>query len=89
MFAVAINYTRTNEYFLVIDHLGQKPIYFYPYDGGIIYASSGEHLLEVGVGKAINQFETFFLKSCKFCMRSDVPYGVLLSGGIDISMWLR
>jgi asparagine synthase (glutamine-hydrolysing) len=49
----------------------------------------GENLLEIEEDKAVIEFETLFENACKICMRSDVPYGVLLSGGIDSSMSLR
>ncbi len=57
----------------------------------ILYWDSipGEQTLTIGIDEAATQFETLFEKSCKMCMRSDVPYGVLLSGGIDSSMSLR
>jgi asparagine synthase (glutamine-hydrolysing) len=153
MFAASIHDTKTNQHYLVRDHLGQKPLYFHSYDGGIVYASElrallqlknfdwrldkenfvrflmasyyagdktplanvykflpghfikiekdevkkslywdsipGDNLLEVEIDQAVIQFETLFEKACKICMRSDVPYGVLLSGGIDSSMSLR
>ncbi len=153
MFAAAIHDTKSNEHYLVRDHLGQKPLYFHPYDDGVIYASElrallelknfnwrldkdnfvrflmasyyagdktplknvykllpgqfikvknnkietksywdsipGEELLEIGVEESVNQFEELFENACKMTMRSDVPYGVLLSGGIDSSMSLR
>jgi asparagine synthase (glutamine-hydrolysing) len=153
MFAAAIHDTKTNQHYLVRDHLGQKPLYFHAYDRGFVYASElrallqlknfdwrldkenfvrylmvsyyagdktplanvykllpghfikienhevknslywdsipGDDLLEVEIDQAVIQFETLFENACKICMRSDVPYGVLLSGGIDSSMSLR
>ncbi len=153
MFAAAIHDTKTSEHYLVRDHLGQKPLYYHPYDDGIAYASElralmelknfkweldkdnfvrflmasyyggdksplknvykllpghfikvkdnevelklywdsipGDQLLGVEIEEAVTQFETLFERACKMCMRSDVPYGVLLSGGIDSSMSLR
>jgi len=153
MFAAAIHDSKTNEHYLVRDHLGQKPLYFHQYDGGIVYASElrallqlrnfnwrldksnfvrflmasyyagdktplknvhkllpghfikiignkieqkpywdsipGNHLLNIGIDEAVLKFETLFERACKVCMRSDVPYGVLLSGGIDSSMALH
>ena len=49
----------------------------------------GEQTFTTGIDEAVNKFETLFEKACKMCLRSDVPYGVLLSGGIDSSMSLR
>ena len=36
--------------------------------------------------EAVEQFNRLFERSCRLCLCSDVPYGVLLSGGLDSSL---
>jgi asparagine synthase (glutamine-hydrolysing) len=46
----------------------------------------GKDTLDISEGEAISEFERLFARSCAQSMRSDVPYGVFLSGGIDSSL---
>lgn len=39
MFAAGIHNQGSDNHFLFRDHLGQKPLYYFLYDGGIVYAS--------------------------------------------------
>lgn len=48
----------------------------------------GNGLLHVDMEEAVSEFEQLFERACRICMRSDVPYGVLLSGGVDSSLVL-
>jgi asparagine synthase (glutamine-hydrolysing) len=153
MFAAAIHDRKTNMHTLVRDHLGQKPLYYFQYEQGLIYASElgalmalecfnwsishenfarflfnsyyawdttplknvkkllpgtmiqvqngqtnlhrywdsipGDHLLGLTLDEASQQFTKLFDRACKISMRSDVPYGVLLSGGVDSSLILN
>lgn len=50
MFAASIYDTHTGEHYLVRDHMGQKPLYYYIYGDGLIYASELRSLL------SLNQF---------------------------------
>ncbi len=51
MFAFAIWDKRDNSLFFARDHMGQKPIFFMPQDGGIYLASEVKALLEVQSAK--------------------------------------
>lgn len=152
MFAGALHDQSTQHHLLFRDALGQKPLYYFVYEAGIIYASELRallslesfswkldaesflkylahcyypwdttpiqgvkkllpgHYLEVGAGKtslkrywqsipgnnpldvtmdeAVEEFERLFERSCEISMRSDVPFGVFLSGGVDSSLVL-
>lgn len=152
MFSAAFHDRMTGRHLLFRDPLGQKPLYYFVYPGGVIYASelraiisldgfswrldkeafrrylmhsyyAGEetavegirkllpgHTLEIVNGQvrarrywnsvpgqeeleitdedARSEFERLFSESCMRSMRSDVPYGVFLSGGIDSSLVL-
>jgi asparagine synthase (glutamine-hydrolysing) len=46
----------------------------------------GGDQIDVSDQEALRQFEDLFAGSCARSMRSDVPYGVFLSGGIDSSL---
>jgi asparagine synthase (glutamine-hydrolysing) len=48
----------------------------------------GSGPMDISEPEAIQRFEGLFGKSCEREMRSDVPYGVFLSGGIDSSLVL-
>ena len=48
----------------------------------------GEKTVNIGADEALSRFEDLFENSCKMSMRSDVPYGVFLSGGLDSSLVL-
>jgi asparagine synthase (glutamine-hydrolysing) len=48
----------------------------------------GQNQLSITGKEAADEFERLFDNSCKTAMRSDVPYGVFLSGGIDSSLVL-
>lgn len=43
---------------------------------------------DMGFDEAILEFKRLFDRSCQINMRSDAPYGVFLSGGVDSSMVL-
>ncbi len=153
MFAAAIHDTRNDTHYLVRDHLGQKPLYYYANEKNVVYASElrafleinyfnwkidqdnffrflmnsyyiwdntplkdvkkllpgcflkikenrvelirywdsipGTQILDLGMDEAVDQINQLFDRACRICVRSDVPYGVLLSGGIDSSLALR
>lgn len=153
MFTVAI-YDRTAEkHFLVRDHLGQKPLYYYLHNDGLVYASElgallsmkgfqwqldknnflkfltnscymwdttpllgvkkllpghyleiknekvvlhqywdslpGDKITSLDFEEATSAFQSMLDQSCQISLRSDVPYGVFLSGGIDSSLVLE
>jgi asparagine synthase (glutamine-hydrolysing) len=46
----------------------------------------GKNELDITENEALGEFERLFARSCEQSMRSDVPYGVFLSGGIDSSL---
>ena len=46
----------------------------------------GKNQLDITETEALGEFERLFARSCEQSMRSDVPYGVFLSGGIDSSL---
>ena len=46
----------------------------------------GKNELDITENEALGEFERLFARSCAQSMRSDVPYGVFLSGGIDSSL---
>jgi len=48
----------------------------------------GSDPLDLSEREAIRRFEELFGKSCERAMRSDVPFGIFLSGGIDSSLAL-
>jgi asparagine synthase (glutamine-hydrolysing) len=48
----------------------------------------GEKVVKMDVIEARSQFEKLFDHSCKISMRSDVPSGIFLSGGMDSSLVL-
>jgi len=48
----------------------------------------GADPLDLGMDEAVAEFERLFDRSCALCMRSDVPVGVFLSGGLDSSLVL-
>ena len=43
----------------------------------------GHNQLDITFPEAVNEFERLFDRSCLMTMRSDVPVGVFLSGGLD------
>ena len=152
MFAAAIHDIRARKHYLFRDPLGQKPLYYYAYEGGLIYSSElrgilglskfpwrvdrnnflkflsnccymwdstpldgvkkllpghyleiengkpmlkrywnsipGENIEKLDLQEALRHFRKLFENSCGISMRSDVPYGVFLSGGIDSSLIL-
>jgi asparagine synthase (glutamine-hydrolysing) len=49
----------------------------------------GENPLSINYDDAIQKCNELIDRSCKLSMRSDVPYGVLLSGGIDSSILMQ
>jgi asparagine synthase (glutamine-hydrolysing) len=49
----------------------------------------GDNSIDLTLGEAALQFADLFDQSCQISMRSDVPYGVLLSGGVDSSLILH
>ena len=49
----------------------------------------GDDPLDLTLDEASRQFADHFDRNCQDSMRSDVPYGVLLSGGIDSSLVLH
>jgi asparagine synthase (glutamine-hydrolysing) len=153
MFSAAIFNTRTRKLLLVRDPLGQKPLYYYVYDQGIVFASElralldhksftwsvdkenlsryllnsyyiwdntplngvkkllpgnyleveekqtqlkrywnscpGENTLNIPAEEAIEELDRLLDRSCRLSLRSEVPYGVFLSGGIDSSLILK
>ncbi len=153
MFACAIHDTVTGEHYIFRDYLGQKPLYYFKYNNGIIYASElraflnidcfkwkldkdnflkflfnsyymwdttplkgvkklipgcylkitnddfilerfwesipGENSLDITFDKSLSEFQRLLDRSCEITMRSDVPYGIFLSGGIDSSLVLN
>ena len=48
----------------------------------------GQDTIKVDAIEAAEEFERLFERSCSITMRSDVPVGVFLSGGVDSSMVL-
>lgn len=48
----------------------------------------GDDVLDIGAGEAGREVERLFDQSCAQAMRSDVPFGVFLSGGVDSSLVL-
>ena len=48
----------------------------------------GADPLDLSVAEARSEFERLFDRSCRISMRSDVPVGVFLSGGIDSTLVL-
>jgi len=152
MFAGALHDRRTGRHLLFRDPLGQKPLYFHFYDGGVMYASElrallelpemhwrinreafrrylvhgyypwrstpvsgiekllpgclmeiqngkvkinrwwdsvpGHGQLDISFDEAAGEVERLFERSCDLSMRSDVPVGVFLSGGLDSSLVL-
>jgi len=49
----------------------------------------GDGAGHMDVDEAVAEFSRLFDRSCEISMRSDVPYGVFLSGGIDSSLILN
>jgi asparagine synthase (glutamine-hydrolysing) len=49
----------------------------------------GDDVAPIEEREAVAEFERLFDRSCEIAMRSDVPYGVFLSGGIDSSLVLN
>lgn len=152
MFATAIHDTIQEKHYLFRDYLGQKPLYYYVYPNGVVYASElrallaldcfrwkldlnnflkyltnscymwdttplvgvkkllpgcylevdkdkvtrhrfwdsipGDNSIGITLEEAVQEFQRLFDRSCEISMRSDVPYGVFLSGGIDSSLVL-
>jgi len=153
MFALAIYDRKDKKTYIARDFLGQKPLYYFSYDGGLIFCSElrsllcieqfkwvldknnlykylvnscymgdttpikgvkkllpghcieiqegrvkvekywdsipGEDTLDISPQETLKEFERLFDESCQKTMRSDVPYGVFLSGGVDSSMILN
>ncbi|MBH76602.1 MAG: asparagine synthase (glutamine-hydrolyzing), partial [Dehalococcoidia bacterium] len=48
----------------------------------------GSEPLDLSFDEATSEFERLFERSCRISMRSDVPVGVFLSGGLDSSLVL-
>lgn len=48
----------------------------------------GRHVLDLEYPEAVDEVERLFDRSCAMSLRSDVPFGVLLSGGIDSTLVL-
>ncbi|MBF0268034.1 MAG: asparagine synthase (glutamine-hydrolyzing) [Alphaproteobacteria bacterium] len=48
----------------------------------------GENSLDIGEDEAVAELDRLLARSCREGLRSDVPYGVFLSGGIDSSLVL-
>lgn len=150
MYAVAIHDRRDGRHFLFRDPMGQKPLYYFAYPGGLVYASElrallsidtfawtldreaflkylahnyypgevtpiaeirklppgsmleatpagprictfwssvpGDRLLDITAEEAAAETLRLFRESCRISLRSDVPYGVFLSGGIDSTL---
>ncbi len=48
----------------------------------------GDDRLDISFDEAVAEVERLFIRSCELSMRSDVPVGVFLSGGLDSSLLL-
>lgn len=48
----------------------------------------GQNQLDITDDEALDEFERLFDRSCAIAMRSDVPIGVMLSGGVDSALVL-
>ncbi len=152
MFACAIHDTVSGRHYVFRDYLGQKPLYYYEYNDGLIYASElrallsidsfkwqldknnflkfllnsyyswdttplkgvkkllpghyleivdgkvrlgrfwnsipGNKCLDVTFKEAVSEFHRLLDRSCEISMRSDVSFGVFLSGGVDSTLVL-
>ncbi len=152
MYACAIHDIDAKSHYIFRDPLGQKPLYYYSYEDGLVYASElrallcmasfswtlhkenyikflsnsyymgdmtplcgvkkllpgqylkvancnvklktfwdslpGDNPLDITFEEAGLEFQRLFDRSCEISMRSDVPYGVFLSGGVDSSLVL-
>ena len=150
MFAGGWHNPALDDHILFRDAMGQKPLYYYQYDGGLIYASElrallaidgfgwkidrdhfrrflanayyawdttpitgikkllpgallrvhngavsqvrwwrsvpGENLLDISPEEAVTETMRLLGDSCRMALRSDVPVGVFLSGGIDSTL---
>ena len=150
MFAGAWHDRDADEHIVFRDAMGQKPLYYYVYDGGLIYASElrallaldgfhwqidrshshrylanayyawnttpivgvykllpgsllrvknrkieekrwwhsvpGEDSLDITPDEAVEETLRLLGESCRMTLRSDVPVGVFLSGGIDSTL---
>lgn len=152
MFAAALFDRKDYRHLIFRDQMGQKPLYYFEYEGGVIYTSElrsilklpeftwridenafrrflmqgyyagedtpvkrirkllpghlinvaktevqierywdsvpGDDPLDISDEDAVEEFSRLFGLSCQRSMRSDVPYGIFLSGGIDSSLIL-
>lgn len=150
MFAGAWHDRDRNEHLLFRDAMGQKPLYYYAYGDGLIYASElrallaidgfgwqidrknfhhflanayyawdttpiagvrkllpgallrirdgrisqeywwhsvpGENTLDIAPDEAVSETMRLLTESCRITLRSDVPVGVFLSGGVDSTL---
>lgn len=150
MFAGAWHDREREQHILFRDAMGQKPLYYFAYDGGLIYASElrallelggfgwridrdsfrhylanayyawdttpiagvrkllpgcflrihgrkivserwwhsvpGENALDIAPDEAVTQTLRLLEDSCRMTLRSDVPVGVFLSGGVDSTL---
>ncbi len=150
MFAGAWHDPAADEHLIFRDAMGQKPLYYYLYDGGLIYASElrallalegfnwkidrdnfrqflshayypwdttpiqgirkllpgsllrisrgkteehrwwqstpGQDVFDITPDEAVDECVALLTDSCRKTLRSDVPVGVFLSGGIDSTL---
>ena len=97
IFAFAIYNTSDKSLFLCRDRIGVKPLFYYEYNGGLLFASEIKALLARVEAKEHTDNEVTTIEKTRYLLTdaiqrqlvSDVPLCFFLSGGLDSSIIVK
>src|SRR3989344_1773596 len=82
MFAIGLCDKKNQKLLIARDRIGKKPLYYSQQKDKLLFASEIKSLLQAGISR---KTDSLIESSVEKRLISDVPIGVLLSGGLDSS----